>query len=118
MSKVPSASTESAQFLHRLQESIILSPSLRETVWYRVKYCLKWLINQYNKPRKHLTGYGMQPYGHPSTLVAGLGFDSPLIQYFGLYQVVFLREGEGKEQCPDDPHLHLLQVQQALAMPS
>ena len=55
-------------------------------------------------------------------LVGCFGFNGPLRQYFSLYRAVSHREGERGEKgqcekkCPNNPHPHLLQAQQALAL--
>ena len=55
-------------------------------------------------------------------LAGCFGFNGPLRQYFSLYRAVSQREGERRERIdeskksPNHPHLHLLQVQQALSL--
>ena len=55
-----------------------LSPSLRETARYRLKFCLKGPVN----PK--------QPTNQPTIgwLVGCFGFNGPLRQYFSLYRAV------------------------------
>ena len=54
--------------------------------------------------------------------VGCFGFNGPLRQYFSLYRAVSQREGEReekgqmREKSPNNPHPHLLQAQQALAL--
>ena len=55
-------------------------------------------------------------------LVGCFGFNGSLRQYFSLYRAVSQREGEREEKgqmrvkCPNNPHPHLLQAQQAPAL--
>ena len=55
-------------------------------------------------------------------LVGCFGLNGPLRQYFSLYRAVSQREGERKrndsreKKCPNNPHMHLLQVQKALTL--
>ena len=65
----------------------------------------------------------LYPHGILRWLVGCFGFIGPLRQYFSLYRAVSQREGERKEKKIDErknvqtnPHQHLLQAQQALAL--
>ena len=54
-------------------------------------------------------------------LVGCFGFNGPLRQYFSLYRAISQREGERKEiderkNVQTNPHPHLLQSQQTLAL--
>ena len=79
-----------------------LSPSLWETARYRLKYCLKGLLNPKqptNQPSpKGPLSLNNQPTNHTqgthAWLVGCFGFYGPFRQYFSLYRAVSQREGE------------------------
>ena len=66
-----------------------LSPSLWETVRYRLKYCLKGPLNQNQPTNTCATQFW---------LVGCFGFNGPLRQYFSLYPPVSQSEGERREK--------------------
>ena len=83
-----------------------LSPSLWETVRYRLKYCLKGPLNPKQPTNQFTFVPSFKKISHRvSELLSGcylfvicFGFNGPLRQYFSLYRAVSQREGERGEK--------------------